>query len=170
MDLKGAMTVETALIFPIVFFLVMILVLFMLRLYDRNILQIAACQGAMQSFYANGESNRELEKICTTKAEEVLAKELAFTKDVHIETKVTKGKVSVRAYGKPEWMLGNGERSETFLPKPDASWTFTRINPAGYIHGIRTIERIKEKVQEKKEEHNKQSENSKEQQLIEMQE
>lgn len=160
-DFNGSMTVETALVFPLVFFLVMILALFMLHLYDRNILQIATCQGAMQSFYAIGADNRELERICTNKAEEVLAKELAFTKDVHIETKVTKGKVSVRAYGNPEWVLGKGEWTKSFFPKPDVSWTFTRMNPAGFIRGIRNIEKIKEKVQEeeKEEEYNKQPEN-----------
>ena len=147
---KGSMTVETALIMPVVLSVILTVILFLLYLYNRSVMNDAAILASAQVMYSekddlNGEIVKQIEEKCET----ALSDRLVGMDDLQTEISVGKFKSSVTITGKLR-IAGAG-----FLPESLPFQTIRvnakseRLYPAQFIRTVRKGKKIKEWITER---------------------
>ena len=112
---KGSMTVETALIMPVVLSVILTVILFLLYLYNRSVMNDAAILASAQVMYSEKDDlNGEIVKQIKEKCETALSDRLVGMDDLQTEISVGKLKSSVTITGKLR-IAGAGFLPE-FLP------------------------------------------------------
>ena len=152
---KGSMTVETALIMPVVLSVILTVILFLLYLYNRSVMNDAAILASAQVMYSEKDDlNGEIVKQIKEKCEASLSDRLIGMDDLQTEITVGKLKSSVTITGK----LRIAEAG--FLPESLPFQTVRvnaeseRIYPAQFIRTVRKGKRIKEWITERNKEIN----------------
>ena len=152
---KGSMTVETALIMPVVLSVILTVILFLLYLYNRSVMNDAAILASAQVMYSEKDDlNGEIVKQIKEKCEASLSDRLIGMDDLQTEISVGKLKSSVTITGK----LRIAEAG--FLPESLPFQTVRvnaeseRIYPAQFIRTVRKGKKIKEWITERNKEIN----------------
>ena len=152
---KGSMTVETALIMPVVLSVILTVILFLLYLYNRSVMNDAAILASAQVMYSEKDDlNGEIVKQIKEKCEASLSDRLIGMDDLQTEITVGKLKSSVTITGK----LRIAEAG--FLPESLPFQTVRvnaeseRIYPAQFIRTVRKGKKIKEWITERNKEIN----------------
>lgn len=141
---RGVSTLETAMILPIVISVILLLIFFLIHLYDRNVMQIAASQGAMQVLYLQNVSNEKIKEECEKKAEQVLKEQLVYMTDCKVSVTVTKLKVSVEIKGESQMQKMNlfGLELEPLLPLARAYSETPRLSQGRMIYKFNMMESL----------------------------
>lgn len=145
---RGSFTVETALIMPVVITVILIMLFFVLYMYNRGIMQNAVCRGAKTVFYYENESNENIQKECSRIVLEDLENSLVGVKDVEVEVKVSANQIEIILTGRlnvPEVLVPKGSSMEE-LWDYYISWEEARINAATIIRSGQQIENAIEEM------------------------
>ena len=141
---SASLTVEAALVMPVILFVIVLTVYYLLFLYNRSVLTDAACLAVKQTTYYETQKNREIEKVVKEKCEESLRGRLVGIESVTLTVSV--GKLQTRADLTAQLRLP----SETVLGfripfrEIKVSAASDRLNPAGVIRLARKGKQIKE--------------------------
>ena len=147
---KGSLTVEAALIMPVVLSVILTVIVFMLYLYNRSVMNDAAILASAQVMYSEKDDlNGEIVKQIKEKCEASLSDRLVGMDDLHMEISVGKLKSSVTISGK----LRIAEAG--FLPESLPFQTIRvnakseRFYPVQFIRTVRKGKKIKEWITER---------------------
>lgn len=147
--LQANMTVECALVMPVVLSVIVLLIMFLIYLYNRNVLQDAAFLGVKNATYYEDRSNREIEESVAFKSWEAIRGRLIFMENVKMDVSVGKFQVRVHFSGEmkrsPFTVIG--------LPVPfqtiEAEAKADRFRPVAVIRNIRKGEAVTEWIKER---------------------
>ena len=147
---KGNLTVEAALIMPVILSVIVILVSFTLFLYNRSVMTDAAILAAEQVIYYEGdETNSGMVKIVKEKCETALADRLVGMDDIHTEISVGKiqssvvisGELKIAEYG----FVPDSISFRTIRVKASCD----RFRPSQFIRNVRKGKKLKEWITER---------------------
>jgi len=147
--LDANITVECALIMPVILSVLVLLVSFLLFLYNRNVLQDAALLGVKNATYYEDRSNREIEESVAFKSFEAIRGRLIFMENLRMEVSVGKVQARVRFVGEmkrsPFTVIG--------LPMPfqtaEVQAKADRFRPSSVIRNIKKGEAFIEWIKER---------------------
>ena len=152
---EGSLTVEAALVMPVILFVIVLAVYYLFFLYNRSVLADAACLAVKQTAYYGSESNREIEKHVKEKCEEALCGRMVAVKRININTSV--GKFQSKVILTAEMNLPEDGILGYILPLSEIKVCAKsdRLQPAGVIRLARKGKTVKEwftKSEEEKDE------------------
>lgn len=150
---KASFTIETALLMPIILMIVLLLFFLLLYMYNLGVMQEAACRGAKQYFYHNGETNRTIEQECASLVLSDLKENLVGVEDADVRVSVSARQVNVEITGKlnaPEF-IGSKALKLDNLWSYDVVWEEERLCPSEYIRTKQQIKNIYDYVTEESE-------------------
>ena len=147
--LDANITVECALVMPVILSVLVLLVAFLLFLYNRNVLQDAALLGVKNATYYEDRSNREIEESVAFKSFEAVRGRLIFMENLRMEVSV--GKVQARVHFVGE--MKQSPFSLIGLPMPfqtvEVQAKADRFRPSAVIRNIRKGEAFIEWIKER---------------------
>lgn len=148
---KGSLTVETALIMPVILFVIVLLVYDLFYLYNRCVLTDAAYLAVKQTLYYESESNRQIQNRVKEKCEEALKGRLIAVKDVSLTVSVgkfqTKAVLTAKMNIPEEGIMGMAVP----LREINVQAFSDRLSPAGVIRAVRKGRKVKEWFQKDEE-------------------
>lgn len=95
MKKKGSFTIEAALIFPVLMFVILLVMQLSFFLYNREAIAVMASQAALYGVQMETEGKHTIEKELQSFLKEETGKKLLFTESVDWDVKVTTAKVMV---------------------------------------------------------------------------
>ncbi len=149
-ELKGSLTVEAALVMPVVLYTIAAIIVFLLFLYNRNVMTDAALLAARQiSYYDKDSVNALLVRYAKEKCEEELCDRLIGMEDISIvvsvgrfqSTVTVKGRLTLAGTG----IIGYSLPFETIQVQGRAE----RFYPGDVIRAIRKGEALTEWMKER---------------------
>lgn len=153
--LKGSYTIEAALLFPMILFILLLLFYFSIFLFNKVSFQAYSIRGAMQIHYMPGETNERIRKKSEQVLSEGISKSSVGIKEAQTIVKVGKNGSETETLGEMEVI--------SFLPiKVDSriwclreGWQTDRMNPAEVFATTRKLflysELLKELMEGKEE-------------------
>lgn len=147
--IKGSLTVECTLVMPVILSALVLLVSFLIFLYNRNILLDAATLGVKNAAYFEDCSNREIEEAVALRSWEAARGRLIYLENLHMDVSV--GKAQVKVSFRAE--LKTGPFIVTDLPMPfhelEVEVKADRFRPSQVIRNIRKGEELIEWIKER---------------------
>lgn len=147
---KGSLTVETALIMPVILSVILLVVLFVLYLYNRSVMTDAAILASSRVMYCEeGETNGTIVRQVKEKCIISLCDRLVGMENLHTEISVGKFQSKVTITGDIV-IAGTG-----LLPKDLPFQTIRvsakseRLHPGQFIRNVRKGRKIKEWITER---------------------
>ena len=152
---NGSLTIEAALVMPVVIYTVSVLVVFLLYLYNRSVMTDAALIGAAQVFYEEEDIlNIALEKNVKNKCAEALCDRMVGMEDIQMTVSVGKFQSNVKITGtlKAAKMLTPG--FEIPFQTVEVSAGADRLRSGQLIRNLRKGQKLKDWITERRKEQN----------------
>jgi len=151
---SASLTVEAAMVMPVILFVIVLTVYYLLFLYNRSVLTDAAYLAVKQTTYYETQRNRDIEKIVKEKCEESLKGKLVGIESVALTISV--GKFQTRADLSAQLRIPSQTVLGFRIPFREIRVTAIadRLNPAGVIRLARKGKQIKEWFMKNGEERN----------------
>lgn len=150
--LNASITLECALIMPVILSVFTVLIAFLFYLYDMNVLRDAALLGAKTASYYERLSNREIEEAVMDKCKEALRARTVCMDSLKFDVSVGKTKVRVHMSGK----MNLTAFTVVDLPMPfehmEVEAIADRFRPSQLIRNIRKGEAVLEWLNNKDDE------------------
>ena len=148
---RGSLTVETALVMPVILFVVVLLVYALFYMYNRCVLTSAAYLAVKQTFYHESESNRIIKENVKEKCEEALQGRLIAVNDIRLTVSV--GKFKTRAELTAQMNIPEEGILGMTIPLGEirVSAFSDRLQPAGLMRMVRKGKKMKEWFEKKEE-------------------
>lgn len=122
---KGSFTMEAALLIPVIFMVVVMIMHLSFFLYNREAATVIVSEAALMGVQMENEGRNEIKEKITAFAEEEMAQKLIFVRDTNLKVNVTLTKVEV---------------SVDFIQKTpfremccQAERKLSRLNPASFL-------------------------------------
>lgn len=147
---KGSLTIEAALVMPVVIYCVALLTVFLLFLYNRSVMTDAALLGVGQVFYEEEDIlNLTLEKRIKEKCTEALCDRLVGMEDIHMTVSVGKFQSNVKITGtlKIATILSPG--FEIPFQTVEVRARADRLRSGQFIRNLRKGEKLKDWITER---------------------
>lgn len=132
---KGSFTVEISLLMPFVLMVVLLLLFWLIYMYDLSVMQSALTRGTKQVFYYMNESNAVIEKKCSQLILSDLEGSLICAEDVEVSIKVSASSVEGEITGVlsvPEVLLAEAEGNQSMW-ELNVEWKEPRLNTTRLI-------------------------------------
>lgn len=141
---KGSFTVEISLLMPMILSVTLILIYFVIYMYDRGVMQAAVCRGTEQVFYYMNSDNTKLEEECRKVILDDLQGRLVCIKETELSIKVSGNAIEAALYGELDVpavvFLEDLELGSLWEIK--VYWRELCLNPAELIRGSQQIVNI----------------------------
>ena len=130
-EMNASISLESALVMPVVIYVILISFYFLLFMYNRSVCQDAALLAARQTLYCEDETNLRIERAVADKCKEALLDRLVGVKDIRVTVSTgrfcTKVNVMARMW---------------FSDTPVMAWTvpFGEINVVGCTERFQPVE------------------------------
>ena len=149
----GSLTVEAALVMPIIVYIILLMVIFMLYMYNRSVMEDAAILAVKQVvYYEEDKTNSEMVRIVKEKCEESLKERLIGMDKVTVDVSVGKMQSRVKLKGRlviaGSGIMGYSVPFETI----EVSAKSDRLRPGQFIRTVRKGKKIKDWITERNKE------------------
>ncbi len=147
---SGSFTVEISLLMPFILMVVLLLLFWMIYMYDLSVMQSALTRGTKQVFYYVGESNALIEKECAQVIYSDLKDCLLCVEDLEVSIQVSamsvEGKVT-GVFSVPE-ILSVKDHSGNSIWRLHTEWKEPKLHTAQLILTGQQAKEIYEKITE----------------------
>lgn len=149
---KGSFTVEATLLMPMLMTVMLLVLYFLIYVYDVGVMQSALCRGTKQVFYCMNDANNDIEEMCRTMILEDLEGRLLCMKETQVSVKVSATKVEADVTGQvdvPAVILWeNVDLSDIWNIR--LCWREERLNTPEVVRGAQQLKKIYEELNEDK--------------------
>ena len=146
---KGGMTVETALIMPVILYIIMLLLYFLLFMYNCSVMTDAALIAVRQTVYYENGTNAVIEKNIKEKCLESLSGRLVGMENLSMTVSVGKFQSSVKLTGNPVMANIGVFGKEVPFHTIEVEEKAERLRPGQFIRNVRKGLKLKEWISER---------------------
>ena len=151
-DLGGMISLEAALVMPVILYTIIAIVYFLIFLYDRNAMEEAASLAVMQTFYSGNVTNEETEKVITQKCRESLKDRLVAVENLQLQVNVGKNSAQVILTGNVKMADLSGWGGMFPFGDIKVDVTSSRLCSGQFVREVRKGEKLTEWLKKKKDE------------------
>jgi Flp pilus assembly protein TadG len=148
---NGSITLESALILPVVLYVILWVFYFMLFLYNRGICQDAAILAARQTIYCEDETNRKIERAVADKCEEALLDRLVGVKDIKVRVSTGRFRTEVEVTARMWFLDAPVMGGAVPFGEIDVVERAERFQPVEFFYNAKKLEYLTDWMKERKE-------------------
>ncbi|MBR6093408.1 MAG: pilus assembly protein [Lachnospiraceae bacterium] len=148
---KGSITLESALILPVVLYVILLVFCYLMFSYNKSVCRDAALLAARQTVYFENETNRKIERAAADKCTEALTDRLIGVKDIRVTVSTGRFRTEVKVNAKM-WFSDTGVLLGTVpFGEIEVTEKAERFRPVGFLYTVKKTEYLTSWIKERKE-------------------
>ena len=147
---NGSITIESALIMPVVLYVIVLLVYLLLFLYNRNVCYDAALLSAKQAAYFESDTNRQIEKKMKEKCEEALLDRLVGVENLSVKISVSRFRTETEISARMCFLDAPVIKGLIPFGEIKVKGSAERFRPVDYFRAMKKVEYLSDWIKERR--------------------